>query len=1550
MQKLRLPVLVAMALALGCGAEPDRSLRRSTAQPLLLPSLTPVPCRSIAAGQTWAPPKDGKDAGLLWDGSVVDLLTADALVQCAAALKHPSHEAFIGPNNIDHDLHLRWVVQKMRDAVPDGTQSPGFDPKNSNKEQFRLTEQRWADIRARPEYNCDPVTHAPGRPVELNLTGGVNETLPAKDFTATIEDYSLVGLAAQSDLRTAGMNLCIAQYLRKASPGASSGASLLLDEADQRSLLETIRERAQIAMLQYALLGVVFTLKPVATEIKPLTNFKSHQVIPVLEWWANWCIPNQSNPGCKGNLTDMGRDFATAVQLHVIVTEELAELLARSSSAKTQRGGAPATRADDIWGPGSWKQRLEALLFGGDPLGIEKGGPWEHPLHFPGPTTSDGWPDAKRLPHFRSDILEPQVRKLFGLARHYDRLRFERDSFCSFDFKLDEGARTLYDSVEANLRKDTCAVVLANKTCETDLAKLAPKVNTPLTELELWKRHRITRAHADALVQHLAELLRFGDAPSGCAGTVNRNDSRVGPLNIVGTVSALGSAGSPGPIVIEPRTKFVEPPLQDVAPKYTRFAQLRIPDPAEVVYNADSGMQGFHGCTGASTEVCPAGWSLNSEAKRLMGAVSAQVAVRRALVSSLIYLNQELGAEKGRLNDYFAQQKEILALLSGATGDASFSLRPWVIEQPAGALVNLTVPVTVNGANELRNVWKIEGMIEKGDPFWDLASGQQQNVVCSVESPYAGNLAAQPFSSIHNFTIVDLLSNALAQVHCGWAGRDPASYDAWHAGPSRWTGYVPTRGPTAQSPTFRILPTLVAVRLDPFEIRLLGSQFATYASFSRVRQGQEIASGGHFGTFLRQQVEHHEWNPVQPRNDAFGLRTDWVPPLAAELIGGPPGEQSAAHYLNLAKSSATEATAAVEKAIDQLIAIEQDEVAEAASAAQSQAGIKEEKDALCGASESCLGIATVPMKPQETWYPSAPKKPQGYPDTCPAGPTTTAQASLAMECLVYEAFEKLLSVDVAVAQPVLDKIDAPAPPAFSEYSGGKLQSALIRQWEALKAPDEKLKSLVTAREAADAQMFVAEIALSNVEDKIAAKCGGLGLVKGLIRDFGDFASGDFFSGDDHAEACRELQGEFNLATWKVIAAQLDAIAGVSSALQGTLSSHVAIQLSSAEVDILVNDAELKTSRHQLEGKLASQSAKTSFGLSRRYRAYDLWRAKALVEGSRRYALAARRSIEARNVVNLSTLTQPEAFVSSPASWADEVYTYDLSLPAAVGLATGEKEPGGIYANKVKDYVANLEAFASGYAVSRPSAVSKEDIDVVTLPGLSSDSPIYMTANGTLCDGPGGDCVATYGDRGNWLLHCKSTGAWKPLNPSLPASQACGPACPACDAITSNRPDLARIEFALDPWGRVNGSIANEPYQKRFNGRWGSVALNIVGTGVKDCKQASDPLACYSQGFIPYGLTQVGPAWVTDYDEIWRLQSMPFGRIEGAKAIAAELWLDPLKDGWTTSYISAVRRSEFELRPLGGAYELEIALGPEVQVDRIERIQVLIGSSYWVKQQ
>ena len=45
----------------------------------------------------------------------------------------------------------------------------------------------------------------------------------------------------------------------------------------------------------------------------------------------------------------------------------------------------------------------------------------------------------------------------------------------------------------------------------------------------------------------------------------------------------------------------------------------------------------------------------------------------------------------------------------------------------------------------------------------------------------------------------------------------------------------------------------------------------------------------------------------------------------------------------------------------------------------------------------------------------------------------------------------------------------------------------------------------------------------------------------------------------------------------------------------------------------------------------------------------------------------------------------------------------------------------------------------------------------------------------------------------------------------------------------------------------------------------------------------------------------------------------------------------------------VQRQEFRERPVDGSYELELEVSPDVQLDRIERVQVLMETNYWVRE-
>ena len=711
-----------------------------------------------------------------------------------------------------------------------------------------------------------------------------------------------------------------------------------------------------------------------------------------------------------------------------------------------------------------------------------------------------------------------------------------------------------------------------------------------------------------------------------------------------------------------------------------------------------------------------------------------------------------------------------------------------------------------------------------------------------------------------------------------------------------------------------------------------------------------------------------------------------------------------------------------------------------------------------------------------------------------------------------------------------------------------------------------------------------------------------------------------------------------VADLNVLVDESDSIHAIQLILVQLDQARAAISTRYVALQKLMNDSRAAVARAETERKLnenvleATPFGQYANGLYRIYRDHELWRAKATIDHARRYALAARRAIEARYVVDLSSLSDDEPFVASPRSWADEVYGYDLSLPAALGLSASGQRGGTAYSSKVKDYVSNLKAFVAGYAARRPSAVASNEVDVVTLPGLAPESPALVNlapaaaasggasqsstlngavasraadgnTNGVLANSSVSETTATSGIASWWNIDLQkidwidnvtlwnrtdgtdfarafdllvvvseepitaqfyfqaaflpgayrvkldgsfalpvkiSVGRWgryvrvmpaivpfsilslaevevwgdAPDNLALgkqatqsstlraaseavdgfkgPIETGVPPEGPVSysstigdygtwwqvdlgvrrqidrvelyharyytpdipprplhvlvadepfiergiDAILARRDvsefvvnidavsqepshvlparkgryvriwmdagplllgevevlsrpiryssgaswmlhctndgsgapgwvsiadgcqrsgivsqvDRAKYEFALDPWGRLRGSIADEPFSRRHNVRWGPLAVNVVGSGVRDCSRAVDPKSCFAQGFINFDLNHVGSPWIADYDGVWRTQNMPPGRIEGGKALAAELWLDPLKDGWSTSYIAPVARSEWQLRPLGGTYEIELNVTPDVVIDRIDRVQLLVGSTSWVKQQ
>ena len=1482
-------IVAALALVAACsGSSESGPGTKALDQSLSIPGLTPEPCGT-------------------WDGDAVQLLVADALAGCSAMPDGTFHDDYYG-----NDFYLRKIKLLMDQTT---TFPHSFD--------------KWATLRADASKNCDPVTGA------VSSVGVVIEKTPIEEdipFSTPFQTYQ----RARAHLRQAGVNLCIAQRLRSRSPGASAGEDLLLPEGDQRTLVQTIRERSQIAMLQYALLGSIFATPP-----QTLANPTLEQTVPMLQAWAAANTPQ---------LEAMGRDFATAVQLHSVVSEEFVQLLARNKSARSPYGGASTSRAEETWGSGSWHQRLLAAAYGGDALyPLDHRTPWRHwdagndLSGDVGVQKDSTWPNALQSPYVEGQTGEAQVQHLLRLARQYDRLDLVKDTSASSCELYDTKAtgQALYKTLEADVRVTDCYRLNPSDPCPT--APTLPGYDYGQGPYLMFDKYRITPAHAETLATVMIQSLGGRKATVAC-GSDSFDDALFGPQNFSGTL-ADNTAGTASHLSAPSTFTNVSP--WGVAPTYTRFASARFAMPWEIdgqgYWDQADYSLGLDEINCGAIGCVPSIQLQTSEAKRRMGALAAQAATRDLVVETLAYLGAGLGqAAVGA--SYFAEAQTILGVLEGSMGENSVSVRTDVKKDPladGGALVPDGLDV------------RVKTIVPADDSWWewtcDTAGCSAYTLVVALKHPRARSLVENPNSSVNGTTALSLAADAVSQgrwafgqsyVPAAPAGLNIEMPRIWYAVPQLESG--------EQS------YTLAAVRIDtaapPEEVysyRLLGANLrysADVLMYDRYPlHGQYYGAGGALSHFVSRQLAVQNENPSEPAFDGFGLPMNWVPPTNAELIGGAPEETSSAVYLKLAKQSAVTAQEAVESALQDLAQRQGDEVALGIAASKAAAGIQEERDRLCGANnpncDTSLSEVTVA---------------HSLADCDPSGLVGSDLVKCLLKEFAFDLAEDVRSGALRVSTPVANSVTEPTVPSFKDYEGGSLQQSFIEQWQTLTVISRTFDVLGKAVKAAESTIDLAAAASYQASQEQVAKCSSKAFGQALLAGRPvNFRGGGTnwnpkveWDGDDddfhmslapfhaQAQACQSATLAQPVAHKAVLKAHAEAFLQIGSAAVAVTEAVAAARIAASKGAALVAEAKLAEKRHELEVSLTKQGLQTSFSVYRVARGYDLWRAKALVENSRRYSLAARRSMEARYVVDLSRMDADEAFVASPKTWADEVYGYDLTLPAAVGLTLSGGSGGeSIYPNKLADYVTNLEAFTNGYTASRPAAVAHNDIDVVTLPGTQPGEPVEIPLDPT---DPNSATLTGYPQQGRWLVRCQVGNAepvWTPLGGA------------GCDGSV----DRAKLLFSLDPWGRLNGSITNEPFEKRFNARWGLLAVNFVGTGIRDCEKALDPKACYSEPFIRYNLFHRGSPWVTDYSGVWRSLRFSPGRIEGAKAIAAELWLDPLKDGWSTSYISAVARSEWRHRPLGGAYELEFKVTPDIRLDRIERLQLLIGSSSWVKQ-
>ncbi len=143
----------------------------------------------------------------------------------------------------------------------------------------------------------------------------------------------------------------------------------------------------------------------------------------------------------------------------------------------------------------------------------------------------------------------------------------------------------------------------------------------------------------------------------------------------------------------------------------------------------------------------------------------------------------------------------------------------------------------------------------------------------------------------------------------------------------------------------------------------------------------------------------------------------------------------------------------------------------------------------------------------------------------------------------------------------------------------------------------------------------------------------------------------------------------------------------------------------------------------------------------------------------------------------------------------------------------------------------------------------------------------------------------------------------------------------------------------------SGAIATGNYNYRND----LVAVNLVGTNVRDCSFSSAPATCYTNAFVPVTLEHVGhrlpvrnhSGETLDFD-------FGVGYIEHGKALASEAVLTNPLSGSMTALLQPYYKGELRGRPLAGQYLLRVWGDEALNWENVEDIQLVFRYRYWTR--
>ncbi|MCU0692666.1 MAG: hypothetical protein MUF54_14795, partial [Polyangiaceae bacterium] len=672
------------------------------------------------------------------------------------------------------------------------------------------------------------------------------------------------------------------------------GTTLVMTSADQRSVLETIRDRSQISMLQFSDIFTALTLPNPAAGVL---------VDPSTAALRSWVAANAPSrwlmAGPKDVLPQWNDDFADAVRLHVESTEALSKLLARSASARHPLPGRNTDPPRDDWTAGGWRQRLVALLHGGDPLSASG------PGYVGCPASLCRWPDATEIAGVSPASWSPRAARALQLMRQGDALELviqpkpgKSEYTGPEDIDINASAKWMYAKLEAAERQAACEVLQDPDTgeCVTVDPSAIPVPALGASDdsigYRVHARYDLLPSEVQTMVKGLQEMMYSTRA--------------AGKFHLAGnTVTSTNSMGA-NVLKIDASAVILTQSQEEVAAKFSKFGWHRLPTTIagarEVApfYTGDP-LIGSNANAPVKSQVL--------EGARLLGAMPALATVREAVQR----------APAGQVT----RGESILSTINAAIGASQACVRP--VELPIPGSVQTVDHKEAGAINGQRtHLWSVRVVRDTSDPFWS-GSISSYSLIAARNSPWVlESLAGQGYQRSG-------FSNLKVSLHQTF-GNSFVERPFQAADPLGWTAQVPIvdgasevlfvrRRNSATGDSYRML----SGNLSP---QIVEGVYATGAlTHEPPFDGQCVAVGGRFGGYGSRALAVNSAEPSRPAMDAFEvIRGKQSLPSLSEQITQNEFNNSASlsayveQWMSIASRSSLEATNLVKESVAALAA------------------------------------------------------------------------------------------------------------------------------------------------------------------------------------------------------------------------------------------------------------------------------------------------------------------------------------------------------------------------------------------------------------------------------------------------------------------------------------------------------------------------------------------------------------------------------------------------------------------------------------------------------